>query len=142
VPILLLRHASAGDRQDRDEDDHLRPLDDVGRLQAEALAEGLSAYRITRILSSPYVRCVQTVEPLAKLLGLPIEVRGEIADDAVVTAALSLLREVGEAVAVVCTHRAVITALIGPDRPCRKGAAWILEATADGFAPAVYLPEP
>jgi hypothetical protein len=42
----------------------------------------------------------------------------------------------------VCTHRSVITDLIGPDRPCRKGAAWILETTPNGFAPAVYLQEP
>ena len=48
----------------------------------------------------------------------------------------------GDAVVLVCTHRSVITDLIGPERPCRKGAAWILETTPNGFAPAVYLQEP
>jgi 8-oxo-dGTP diphosphatase len=142
MPIVLLRHASAGERDEWDGDDRLRPLDDLGRVQAAALVEGLSSHRVTRILSSPYVRCVQTVEPLADHVGLPIEVRGEVADDAVAAAALSLLREVADTVAVACTHRAVITALIGQGRPCPKGAAWILEATADGFAPTAYLPEP
>jgi broad specificity phosphatase PhoE len=33
----------------------------------------LGDYRITRILSSPAVRCLQTVEPLAQRRGLPIE---------------------------------------------------------------------
>jgi 8-oxo-dGTP diphosphatase len=142
MPIVLLRHGSAGNREDWHADDHLRPLDDVGRRQATALADTLSSYPVTRILSSPYARCVQTVEPLAERLGLSIEARGEVADDAVAVAAVSMLRELGDAVAVACTHRALIKALIGPDRSCPKGAAWILEATPDGFEPTVYLPEP
>ena len=74
---------------------------------------------------------------------MPVEQRDEIADGAPVTEALALLKEVdGDAVVLVCTHRSVITDLIGPERPCRKGAAWILETTPNGFAPAVYLQEP
>jgi phosphohistidine phosphatase SixA len=143
MPIILLRHASAGSQETWHGDDTHRPLDGVGRQQAAALAEDLRPYGVGRIVSSPQTRCVETVEPLAERLALPVEERDEIADGAPVTEALALLKEVdGDAVVLVCTHRSVITDLIGPERPCRKGAAWILETTPNGFAPAVYLQEP
>jgi len=37
----------------------------------------LSDYPLTRILSSPYDRCVETVEPLAQARGLEIEIHDE-----------------------------------------------------------------
>jgi 8-oxo-(d)GTP phosphatase len=143
MPIILLRHGSAGSQETWHGDDTLRPLDGLGQDQARALVDGLALYGIVRIMSSPHARCVETVEPLAARLELPIEERDELADGAPVTGALALLEEVdGDGVVLVCTHRSVITDLIGPERPCRKGGAWILEATPDGFAPAVYLQEP
>jgi 8-oxo-dGTP diphosphatase len=142
MPVLLLRHASAGSRDGWDGNDRRRPLDEAGRRQAAALAEALGHYGVTRIVSSPYTRCVETVEPLAALAGVAVEERDELAEGASVVAALRVLRDVSQGTAVVCTHRDVIAGLIGPERPCRKGAAWILEPEGDRFAPAVYLPEP
>ncbi len=69
MTLLLIRHASAGDRDDWVGDDRLRPLDGRGRNQASRLPELLRDYEIARVLSSPAVRCVQTVEPFPALAG-------------------------------------------------------------------------
>jgi Histidine phosphatase superfamily (branch 1) len=61
-------------------DDRLRPLDKRGRAQALALVEALERYAIERILSSPYVRCVQTVEPLAEARELAIELSDHLGE--------------------------------------------------------------
>ena len=61
MAVLLVRHAKAGSRKDWSGDDRLRPLSKAGHRQAEALVPLLVGYPITRVLSSPFVRCVQTV---------------------------------------------------------------------------------
>ena len=50
------------------------PLTELGRQQAEAAATALAGERISRILCSPYTRALQTAEPLAHRLGLPVQV--------------------------------------------------------------------
>ena len=69
VTLVVVRHGSAGDRDEWDDDDRLRPLDKKGRKQAARLVDVLAGSRIERIVSSPYLRCVQTVEPLARARG-------------------------------------------------------------------------
>jgi len=64
-PVAVVRHGRAGDRQSWERDDRLRPLDGKGQRQAMALIDQLAPYRIERIVSSPYLRCIQTVVPLA-----------------------------------------------------------------------------
>ena len=73
MSLLLIRHSTAGDRESWEGDDRLRPVDERGRRQSEALIDALAGYTIDRIVSSPYLRCVQTVEPLAEARGLEIE---------------------------------------------------------------------
>jgi 8-oxo-dGTP diphosphatase len=121
VTSVLLRHASAGHRFDWEHDDRLRPLDERGRRQALALVELLPPLGLRRIVSSPYVRCVQTVEPLAAALGLPIEQDDRLAEGHGAAAA-PLLREDG---VVCCTHGDIVEALLG--RGLKKGAAVVLE---------------
>ncbi len=142
MSILLVRHASAGSRSRWKGDDRSRPLDKRGRRQAQRLVEGLAPYAVRRIVTSPYVRCVQTVEPLAGTLELPIEEREELAEGAGPLAALSLLGEVQGETAVLCSHGDVILDLVGWEQEARKGSIWILELDGDRFAPAVYLPPP
>jgi broad specificity phosphatase PhoE len=105
---VLVRHASAGDRAAWTADDRLRPLDERGRRQAEALASALRAETVRRIVSSPHLRCVQTVEPLATELGLEVE-RDERLSEGAGRAASELLDEAG---VVVCTHGDVARALL------------------------------
>jgi 8-oxo-(d)GTP phosphatase len=121
VTSVLLRHASAGHRLDWEHDDHLRPLDARGRLQSADLVELLRPLGVRRILSSPYVRCVQTVEPLAAALGLEVEL-DERLKEGEGAAAAELLREDG---VVCCTHGDIVEALLG--RGLKKGAAVVLE---------------
>jgi 8-oxo-dGTP diphosphatase len=125
--MLLLRHASAGDRQHWDGADHERPLDERGRAQAEALVETLSSYRIDAILTSPYVRCVQTVVPLARALGLDPQVRDELSEELQDTEGIALVRaRAGEDV-VVCGHGGLDRAL-GDPPSWRKGATFVVDA--------------
>ena len=72
MPILLVRHAVAASRSKWDGDDRLRPLTKRGQRQALDLVSQLSEQPVHRVLSSPYLRCVDTVAPLAR--GRRIEV--------------------------------------------------------------------
>lgn len=138
MPLLLVRHASAGERGARSGDDRLRPLDERGRRQARALAEGLRQFAPERILSSPYVRCVQTVEPLAAALSLPVEETESLAEGAGRDGFLSRVRDLEGATAVLCTHGDVIEELLG--REAEKGSVWVLELDGAEVAPREYLP--
>jgi 8-oxo-dGTP diphosphatase len=110
VTSVLVRHASAGRGRDfAGDDDSQRHLDARGRLQAAALVELFGPLGVRRVLSSPYVRCVETVEPLAAALGLPVEIEERLAEGAG-GAAEDLLHEDG---AVCCTHGDVAEELLG-----------------------------
>jgi phosphohistidine phosphatase SixA len=63
--LIVIRHGDAGDKATWKGPDLLRPLSAAGRRQAEGLVLRLEDYPVERILSSPTVRCHQTVEPLA-----------------------------------------------------------------------------
>ncbi|OMQ14938.1 NUDIX hydrolase, partial [Modestobacter sp. VKM Ac-2676] len=65
--LLLIRHASAGERGDWDGPDDERPLDRRGRGQADALAAVLPAFGPARVLTAPPLRCRETVTPLEDL---------------------------------------------------------------------------
>ena len=79
--LLLVRHASAGDRSDWDGPDELRPLDAKGRRQAARLAEVLPLFGPTAVLSADRTRCRQTVEPLAARLGLQVRPAPELGEE-------------------------------------------------------------
>ena len=123
--ILLVRHASAGDRASWEGDDRLRPLDERGARQAQGLVDALAEYELGRILSSPYLRCVQTVEPLAAARGLPVEPRDELAEGRQYDDAGALLRSLGSEPVAVCTHGGV-PELIGCDARYKKGETLVL----------------
>jgi 8-oxo-(d)GTP phosphatase len=79
--LLLVRHASAGERADFDGPDELRPLDRRGREQARRLAELLPLFRPVELLSADRVRCRQTVEPLADRMGLDMRRAQELGEE-------------------------------------------------------------
>jgi phosphohistidine phosphatase SixA len=130
MSVILLRHASAGKREDWSSDDRLRPLDKRGRAQAAALGVLLRTRGVQHVVSSPYVRCTQTVAPL----GLEIVPDERLAEGAPLEAALTLLRELDDAVA--CTHGDVIDAVLG--HSLKKGAAVVL----DGLREVEEIPAP
>src|SRR5262245_18136713 len=68
--LFVVRHPKAGSRLATANRDFLRQLSRNGWLQAEALVAPLVEAGATgALLSSPYARCLQTLEPLAKQLG-------------------------------------------------------------------------
>jgi 8-oxo-(d)GTP phosphatase len=139
--LLLVRHTSAGDRHRWHGDDPLRPLDETGRRQAETLVGVLGELGTQALYSSPHLRCVQTLEPAAALLGLPIETRPELAEDARREDMLALIETLTAPLPALSTHREVIEALL-PDRDCDKGAIWLVEAKDGEVRPERYLPPP
>ena len=128
MSAILLRHASAGDRLEWRGDDTQRPLDERGRVQAEALRDELLARGVTRVVSSPYLRCTETVEPVASALGVEVELDERLAEGAGPTGALQLLAACDDCVA--CTHGDIVEELIG--RPLAKGAAAVVEIEDGG----------
>jgi 8-oxo-(d)GTP phosphatase len=118
MKVILLRHAWAGDRDAWTGDDHVRPLDERGWAQARELRDLLHSHGISRVISSPAIRCTQTVEPL----DLPVETDERLAEGADVEDTLALLR--GLDGVVVCTHGDVIESIIG--RELEKGGAVVL----------------
>ncbi|MEX2207503.1 MAG: histidine phosphatase family protein [Myxococcota bacterium] len=71
---LLVRHCESSGQAPE------APLTARGNAQAEALAEFLASQPIARVVSSPYLRARQSVEPLARKLGLEIELDARLAE--------------------------------------------------------------
>ena len=124
--MLLVRHGSAGDRAAWDGDDGERPLDERGLRQAEALVELITSYEIDRILSSPAIRCVQTIEPLARARGLAIDVREELAEGRQWAEGGEIVRRLAASDAVICGHGGLEQVLHEPPR-WKKGAVLIVD---------------
>jgi 8-oxo-(d)GTP phosphatase len=127
--VYLVRHARAGRRANWEGDDRLRPLDERGRRQADGLVAQLAERELTRILSSPLSRCVETVVPLAQARGLAVEPDEALAEGAGSRAALGLLED-GEQPVVACVHGDLVEELLGTK--LKKGATAVLELTGEG----------
>jgi phosphohistidine phosphatase SixA len=148
--LVMIRHADAGRRDRWQGDDRLRGLGKKGRRQAEALARTLADVDLRRILSSPYLRCVQTMEPLAEGRGLPVETTEDLAEGAGLERVLRLFRELSGMPAALCTHGDVTAelgdflierGLIQPDDfRNEKGGAWLLQEKGGELTAARYLP--
>jgi 8-oxo-dGTP diphosphatase len=142
--VVLVRHAKAGHRESFTGADVQRPLDPKGRKQARALVAMLSPFAPQRVVSAPNTRCRQTIEPLAKSLGLPIgsePLLGEeiYRDDpaAARRRVVELATEVDDpGCVVVCSQGGVIPGVVKslaaradltvPDAGTPKAAFWVL----------------
>lgn len=159
MPVLLVRHAAAGSRRAWAGRDADRPLDDRGRQQAAGLVEVLAPFDVVDVRSSPAVRCVATVEPLAASRGLGAE-PNDVLFEGNGALALALVRTLlppasvsagleGPTV-VLCSHGDVIPEVLGhleregadlgDNRRCQKGSTWVLTVQPDGAVVGRYLP--
>jgi broad specificity phosphatase PhoE len=78
VQILLVRHAlPLRSEPGQGSDPH---LSEEGVAQAQRLPEALKRFPITRLVSSPQIRAVQTAQPVADALGLPVEIDERLAE--------------------------------------------------------------
>ncbi|MDA0565504.1 NUDIX hydrolase [Streptomonospora sp. S1-112] len=158
-PLVLVRHAAAGDKSTWDDDDLLRPLDAAGRADAQELAQVLSAFGAPRVVSSAAARCTETVLPFTVATGADLRTERAFtaqtvgADttvfdrDAAAEAFAGLLEEGRPTV--VCTHGELVPVLmrealgllgapVTQQLSLRKGAFWVLHvAHADRALAAV-----
>jgi len=151
MKLFIVRHAKAGDRERWTDPDHLRPLTKSGREQALALVTQLGNFTIERVISSPYVRCVQTVEPLAAARGVDLEHHDALAEGADLEDTLKLIGSL-DTPAALCTHGDVLGWLIGELRAERvrgadpslgkKGSTWVLDVDDGSVTRATYLEPP
>ncbi len=165
--LYLIRHAKAGSREGWTGPDLERPLTDKGERQADAISEEIfvrDGSRLFRVLTSPAVRCRDTVRPLAKRTGLEAEEVPWLLEGSDPAAALGHLgrivgalgaspvaRAPGEVVAA-CTHGDIVWGVLDylarsgvelghqPDAP--KGGVWVLDYEGHEVANADLLPPP
>ena len=154
MTVFLVRHADAKSRANWPHADETRPLSRKGDTQAEALVDLLRDHPVRRVLSSPAVRCVGTVAPLANKLGVKVEETDVLLEGADTSAAYELMRRMGKhkGDAVLCTHGDIVPELLRlasrdglavEDTPrWPKGSTWAFEGDGEQFTRARYLPPP
>jgi broad specificity phosphatase PhoE len=153
MTIYLVRHARAGDRSLWRQEDWLRPLSRAGRSQARGLLELLADAHFDRVLSSPYVRCIETVAPIAGARRLAIEPEDALAEGGDLDSVFAMIRKHMGTGALLCSHGDIIPAVLeslaaggidlGPNPRCPKGCTWVLEAEHGTEITRVsYLPPP
>lgn len=139
--LYLVRHAKAGERRLWTADDLERPLSKKGWKQSEALAKRLAEAKPSALISSPYVRCIQTLEPLGERLDLPVQIDERLTEDEPVEPMLDLLGQASDGT-VLCTHGDLIPAAIerlrksgtklGSPTDWRKASVWVLQRDKHG----------
>lgn len=78
MQVLLIRHAlpqrtAVGEGSDPE-------LAPDGRQQADRLPTAFARFSITRLVSSPQRRALQTAEPVAATLGVPVDIDDRLAE--------------------------------------------------------------
>ena len=152
MTAYVVRHAKAGDRADWEGDDRLRPLSKPGKRQAEGLVQLLKEAKIEAVLSSPYLRCIETVDPVARHFGIQVEQERSLAEGQSGDKIVQLVRQFAGGNVVLCTHGDVLEdlleRLIGEGLLRRaqarleKGSTWALEEDGGRIVQARYIPAP
>jgi 8-oxo-dGTP diphosphatase len=154
--VLLVRHASAGNRSDWDGDDRLRPLDELGRGQSEGLIWLLTRFDVREIVSADLTRCVGTMEPLSSAVGVTIKENTLLSEEGYPgheAETLALIRASGSenTAVVICSQGGVIpdvlSRLADEDSvelplppPAKKSSVWSLTFDATRLVAAEYFP--
>ena len=151
--VHVVRHAKAKNRAEWTEPDELRPLTKRGRRQAAVLADRLRDAEPARLVSSPYLRCVQTLDELARAVDLPIETTDLLAEGTDGASALDLVLSLSRSESVVCcTHgdvlfdlmREVTTSGVALDGPLDAPVAstWALDVVDGHVVDARFVERP
>ena len=155
VPVYVIRHVKAGERAAFDEPDELRSISKTGRKQARALRDVLAAVPFSRLVSSPFIRCVQSLEPIAEDRGLDITVARELSEGQGPAGAEAwVLATAADGPAVLCTHgdvmRELVDSLVDRGVPVggngangwAKAGTWRLDVRSGRIRELTYLPPP
>jgi len=127
-------------------------LSKKGVKQAEELVEVFSKFDITGVYSSPYLRCMQTVEPLAEARKLKVRAESGLAEGHGLTAAYELFNDARLEGVVLCTHGDIVWELVEDLTRRRvlpafredfdKGSTWVVDVKAGVPVKARYIPAP
>lgn len=150
--LLLVRHAKAMLRKHWSGDDLSRRLSGRGRKQARELIAMLDAFGVERLVSSPAVRCAETLAPYGQFECLPTETiallteeEGTKAPEAVAECVREVASRIDRPTAL-CGHRPVLPAMLeGLDlkyRPMVVAEAIVLHRDAKGKNVAVEVHKP
>ena len=142
-PLVIVRHAKSRSRSSWTEADPLRPLNARGRQRAEALIPVLAAFGVNRIVTSPSVRCLDTVAPYAAATRTRARLKWALSEEGFAENPdraghhLTRLLERGHA-AVVCSHGPVLPGLLQQlaglaDANESAAAVTLAEAARDGM---------
>lgn len=147
-----MRHAKAGSRGHWRGDDRKRPLSKKGVKQAEDLVTIFANYDITAVYSSPFLRCMQTVEPVARAHRLKVQSEQGLAEGRGLEAAYRFFNDANVDQVVLCTHGDIIWELVEDLTKRRvlpvfredfaKGSTWVVEVKAGAPVKARYIPAP
>ncbi len=148
----VVRHAKAGSRSHWTGDDRKRPLSPKGEKQAARIVEQFQKVAVTAVYSSPYLRCVQTVEPLAKARGLVVQQSSDLAEGRGVTGLYKFFNNPDLDDVVLCTHGDLVWELVEDLTNRRvlpafreqfeKGSTWVVEVEDGAPAAARYIAAP
>ena len=148
MECYLVRHADAGSRGIQN--DHQRRLTKRGRAQADRLVDPLRTVGATKLLSSPFARCMETLSPLAEAIDLPVEADIHLAEGSGPTHALAVIEQASSPI-VLCSHGDVIGDVmhliarrgveLAADR-LAKASTWIITTDGGSIISARYLPPP
>jgi 8-oxo-dGTP diphosphatase len=113
APVLIVRHGTSRPRDSWPGADADRPLVSAGRRQACGLVPLLACWRPERLVSSPWRRCLDTVEPYAITAGLAVRTKGSLSQDGARRSPGRTRRNVQRLLdrgrpALLCTHRPVL----------------------------------
>ena len=152
--IVVVRHGQAEPKKGWTGADDDRPLTPRGRRQAERIGKVI-VDSPDRVLSSPAVRCRETVQWLAERRGLEVELTDALATDAGRDATdlckkLATSEPAGSVV-VLCTHREAMVEMLprlakefgrklSHRLPGAKGGAWVLRFEEGRLTKVDYRP--
>jgi phosphohistidine phosphatase SixA len=127
-------------------------LSKKGFKQAGALVEILEPFPISAIFSSPFLRCVQTVQPLAQARKLAITQSAALAEGHGLAGAMQFLADPKLDHPALSTHGDIVWELVEElvkrhvvkpgEGGFEKGSIWVVDVEAGSFTRARYLPAP
>ena len=151
MTLYIVRHAKAGKRSEWDGPDTRRPLSDKGWDQAHAIAKTLVDLKPSALISSPAVRCMQTLEPLSEATKIKIVADQRLFENGDVAKMIELLEDAKDST-VISSHGDMIPEVIkilqrrgmeiGSKPDWRKATVWVLNRTKNGFKSAFVMAPP
>jgi 8-oxo-dGTP diphosphatase len=150
--FYIVRHAKAGSRGHWTGDDRKRPISPKGEKQAARLVEQFSKTAVTAVYSSPYLRCMQTVEPLAKSRKLDVRPSQDLQEGRGIAGLYVFFTDQDLDDVVLCTHGDLVWELVEDLANRRvlsafreqfeKGSTWVVDVEDGAPVGARYIPAP